>query len=167
MFNVRQIIIYTTYGICKIDSLIQKDFNGQTFDYYVLKPLNNDKTSLLVQVNNPITLSKLKQLLSKDEALELIQSIPQIDSTWIENDNERKRVFTDIIRNGERKKIISIIKSVYNHQKILKEKGRKLHSIDDQFYKDAEKIIYDELSYVLEIDKADVIGFITNTLEAN
>ena len=45
--------------------------------------------------------------------------------------------------------------------------GGVFYAINRSFYKDAEKIIYDELSYVLEIDKADVIGFITNTLEAN
>ena len=53
---------------------------------------------------------------------------------------------------------------LWHHQK-LKERGKKLHACDEQYYKDAEKIIYDEFAYVLDINRLDVKDFITNELE--
>ena len=83
-----------------------------------------------------------------------------IEPYWIENENERKRQFSDILRTGTRPQIIGIIRSVYEHSKGLKDKGRKLHACDEQACKDAEKIIYEELSYVLEIERSKILDFI-------
>ncbi len=165
MYNIGDIIIYTTYGLCKIDNLVQKEFNGKIMDYYILKPLNDAKASLQIQVDNPITQEKIRTLLSKKEIMQLIHDIPLVEPYWIENENERKRHFSNILRFGKRIEIIAIIKSIHEHQKLLKEKGRKLHACDEQYFKDAEKIIYEEFSYVLNIDKREVASFITNEIE--
>lgn len=165
MYNIGDTIIYTTYGLCRIESLIQKEFNGKIMDYYILKPLNDAKASLQIQVDNPITKEKLRTLLNKDEILRLIQEIPLVEPYWIENENERKKHFSTILRIGKRIEIIAVIKSIYEHQRMLKEKGRKLHACDEQYFKDAEKIIYEEFSYVLKVDKKEIADYITNEIE--
>lgn len=165
MYSIGQIIIYTTYGICRIDSIIQREFNGQVMDYYILTPLNGTKASLQVQVNNPVTLEKLRALLSKEELEELIVQIPFIEPYWIENENERKKHFATILRSGKRSEIIGIMRSIYNHQTQLKDRGKKLHACDEQYLKDAEKIIYEEMSYVLNIEKSSVNQFLSTQFE--
>ncbi|MBE6138092.1 MAG: CarD family transcriptional regulator [Erysipelotrichaceae bacterium] len=156
MFQVGDTIIYTTYGICRIDDCVKKEFNGEIKDYYILKPLNDSKASLQIQVDNPITREKLRSILSENEALELISNVPSIEPYWIENENERKRHFSTILRCGHRNEIIAIIKSIFEHSKGLKDKGRKLHACDEQYCKDAEKIIYEELAYVLKKEKREI-----------
>lgn len=165
MYNIGDTIIYTTCGLCRIDDLIQKEFNGELKNYYILKPLNDSKTSLQVQVDNPVTKEKLKALLKKDDILSLIQKMPLIESYWIENENERKRHFSAVLRSGRRDEVLGIIKSIHEHQKLLKERGRKLHACDEQYCKDAEKIIYEEFSYVLQIERKDIASFIFSQIE--
>jgi len=165
MFQIGDTIIYTTYGICRIDDLIKKEFNGEVKDYYILKPLNDSKASLQIQVDNPITREKLRSILSKDEVLSLINQVPAIEPYWIENENERKRHFSTILRCGQRTEIIAIIKSIFEHSKGLKDKGRKLHACDEQYCKDAEKIIYEEFAYVLQMEKREVQDLMSETLK--
>ncbi len=160
MYKSGDIIVYTTYGLCRVEDIIERVFNNELKQYYILKPLNDPKASLQIQTDNPITISKIRDVLNRDEAMDLIHQIPFIDPYWIENENERKRHFSETLRTGTRPQIIGIIRSVYEHSKGLKDKGRKLHACDEQACKDAEKIIYEELSYVLGIERNQILDFI-------
>lgn len=164
MYKSGDIIIYTTYGLCRVDDIIERMFNNELRQYYILKPLNDPKASLQIQTDNPITISKIKNVLLPNEALDLIHQIPFIKPYWIDNENERKRHFSDILRTGSRHEMIGIIKSVNEHSKGLKDKGRKLHACDEQSCKDAEKIIYEELSYVLGIERNQILNFILSEI---
>ncbi|MGN0497873.1 MAG: hypothetical protein ACI4F6_02215 [Acutalibacteraceae bacterium] len=44
--------------------------------------------------------------------------------------------------------------------------GKKFHSADERIMKDAEKILFEELALVLEIEPSEVLDFIHNELEA-
>ncbi len=165
MYSVGDTIIYTTYGICKIVDQIQREFNGQLKNYYILRPIHDPKASLQVQVDNPLTNEKIKVLLTKDEIYSLIGTIPTLKSYWIENENERKKQFSSILRSGERCEIIRIIRSIYDHQIELKERGRKLHACDEQYFKDAQKMIDEELNYVLENNPKSILDYIIDELE--
>lgn len=156
MFNVNDIVMYTTYGICKITSIKQETFFGTTEDYYVLKPLNESNTEITLPINNPMTKLRLHPLLSKSEVNELINEIPFIEPFWIERDNDRKIKFSDIIKSGDRKETIRILKSIKVHTIEIKNKGRKLHATDEACMKDAEKLLLDEFSHVLEMERDQV-----------
>ncbi|MBQ9124752.1 MAG: hypothetical protein IJY14_03580 [Acholeplasmatales bacterium] len=165
MFSIGDTILYTTSGICRVDSLIEKEFNGSLVSYYVLKPLFDSKTTLTVPVDNPITNTKLHQLLSKDDILALLQEYPSIEPYWIENENERKKHFSNILRTGNRKDTITMLKSIKNHQIGLKDRGRKLHACDEQTLKDATKLIADEFSIVLNMEKSYIVEMLNEPIK--
>lgn len=158
MFKVGDTILYTTYGVCTIKDLTTMLFNGANNEYYVLVPINESKTELTIPVNNPIVTSRLHPLLSKAEIEGIIKNIPEIETYWIDNDNERKKEFSDKIKLGDRKNTISIIKSIKKHQLSLIGKNRKLHSVDEQVMRDAEKLIFEEFSYVLDKPRCELIS---------
>lgn len=158
MFKVGDTILYTTYGVCKIRELTTMVFNGANNEYYVLVPINESKTELTIPVNNPVVTSRLHPLLSKEKVEDIIKTIPDIKTYWIDNDNERKKEFTDTIKLGNREDTISIIKSIKKHQLSLIGKNRKLHSVDEQVMRDAEKLIFEEFSYVLDEPRNNLIS---------
>mgnify|MGYP001622866082 CR=1 FL=1 len=166
MYQIGDTIIYTTYGICKVANIVQKEFNGQVTNYYLLTPLVGMKALLQVPVDSPVAKEKLRPILSEHEIYSLIEQIPTVKPYWIDNENERKKHFSNILRCGKRIEVIGIIKSIYEHQKELKERGKKLHACDEQYFKDAEKIIYEEIAYVLNIKKSDVVNFIISNIES-
>ena len=59
-------------------------------NYLVLKPLNGDKSTFYVPVDNENLLSKMRKLLSEDEINQLIDSMPTEKILWINNERERK-----------------------------------------------------------------------------
>ena len=157
MYKVGDVIIYTLFGICKITEETERPFNGQINKFFILEPLNNQKTKMTVPQDNPIILSRLHSLLSPEEVNTLIQEIPFIEPIWIENDNQRKRDFGEIVKSGDQTKILQLMKSIYVHSLGLKDKGRKLHVSDEQCMKDGEKLILDEFSYVLNRDRNELL----------
>lgn len=157
MLEINDIIIYTTYGICKIKDKITMNLNGNN-EYFVLVPLTDAKTEITIPTANQLIMSRVLPLLKKDEILTIINEIPFIDTFWIDNDNERKKEFSDIIKKGDRRQTLKLIKSIKSHQNGLKGKGRKLHATDEAAMKDALKLILDEFSYVLDRDRNDVLN---------
>lgn len=103
--------------------------------------------------------------MSKEEIYDLIRSIPDEQTIWIENESERKETYKSIISSGDRHKIVQIVKTLYIHQNDQKSKGRKLHLCDERFLKDAEKILYDEFALVLGLERSQVLPFIMQQVE--
>ena len=98
---------------------------------------------------------------------ELIRTLPNEDYCWIENDNQRKEKYREIIKSGNRKELMKMIRTLYLYQQELKKDGKKIHAADDKFFKDAEKVLYDEFAYVLDIEQEDVVSFICDQFEVN
>ena len=167
MFQIGDVLVYTTYGICRVENIIEMNFNGSLTKYYILVPLSEAKTELTIPVDNPITNSRLHKLLTPDEINEIINQIGYLEPFWIPNDNERKKAFNDIIKKGDRKDTLQMLKSVKKHQLSLKDKVRKLHACDEQVMHDAEKLIVDEFSYVLNKEKIEIYTLINNELMKN
>lgn len=166
MYSVGDIVIYTLYGICTITEETERFFNGVNAKYFVLVPLSDTKTRITIPAENPIILSRLHNLLSKDEIETIIEEIPFLENIWIDNDNQRKRDFGDIIKGGNRKEILQMMKSIFNHASGLKNKGRKLHVSDEQCMRDGEKLILDEFSYVLDKNRDILLDEIKHKFEA-
>ena len=57
------------------------------------------------------------------------------------------------------------IKFVYFHQQEQQKNGRRLHITDERFMKEAEKMLYEEFAYVLNIRKNQVLPFILNQVQ--
>ena len=167
MFQISDVVVYTTYGICRVENIIDMNFNGNLTKYYVLVPLSEAKTELTIPVDNPITNARLHELLSEDEITEIIDEIPYLEPFWIPNDNERKKAFNEIIKKGNRKDTLQMLKSVKKHQLSLKDKVRKLHACDEQVMHDAEKLIVDEFSYVLKKDNVEVYNVVNDMILKN
>ena len=87
---------------------------------------------------------------------------------WIDDENKRKEFFHNILVEGDRRKLIMMIKTIYLHQQEqFKNNKRKLHISDERFFKDAEKLLYDEFAYVLGIEPHQVIDFIHKEINSS
>lgn len=167
MLDINSVVIYSPYGVCRVDSIIERKLGKETRQYYVLIPIGLDSANYLIPTNSPLIETKIKPILSRDAILELIKIIPEQQISWVDNDNERKQYFQEIIRKADRKELIALIKLIYSHQIDLRERKKKLHAIDEQYFRDAEKLIYDEISFVLQIDKSEVIPYIIGSVAQN
>ena len=165
MFQVNDTIMYGTQGICRIVEITEKDFMGTKKEYYVLKPLNDAAATLFAPVNNEKIESKMRRVLSEEEIYQLIESMPKEEANWIHNENERKEQYKKIIANGNHVELIKMIKALYLHKQKREADGKQLYLSDERFFKEAERILYDEFQYVLNIKRDELMPLIFAKIE--
>lgn len=165
MFETGAMIVYGKNGTCRIDDITEKKFFGKKRLYYILKPVHDQEATIYVPVDNEDAEKRMWRALSREEVEELIREIPEIPEKWIKDDKERKEVFQDMLSHGGRRELITLINTIYRKKQQLTEKGRKLHSADEQIFKEAEKMLYDEISVALGIEEKQVRPYISKCLK--
>lgn len=165
MYKIGDTVIYKSEGVCTVADIVVKAFKEKEMEYYVLKPVYKENSEVFVPKNNTELTSKMRQVLTRQEIISLIKSMPDESDIWIDDENQRKSYYKQLIANGDRTELIRLIKTLFNYKEKQKNAGRKLHTTDEKFLKDAEKILYDEFAYVLNISQKEVIPFIAGELE--
>ena len=164
-YKIDDTILYGTHGVCRITDVSEKTFNGCSKEYYVLKPVNDEKATVFVPAGNEKLIAKMRHVLTADEIHELIRAMPGKDTIWIENESERKDKYKKILMSGDRVELVQLIKTLYNHQKEQIAAGKKLHMTDERFMKDAERLLYEEFAHVLDIQYEQVLLLIVEELD--
>lgn len=166
MFKVDDVIVYGTQGVCRIECIEEKSVAGAKKNYYVLKPVNDRGSTIFAPTDNAHVLKKMRRLLTKDEIIELIDSMPDENTAWINNDNDRKEYYKQVLAGGDRVELIRLIKAIYDHRKAREADGKRLHMIDEHFFKEAEQVLYNEFQYVLQMEsKEALLSFILSRVE--
>lgn len=101
----------------------------------------------------------MRDVLSSDE-IKSILSQKTDNEIWIDNKSERCEKFKEIIAGGDCKKLVELIRRMHFHSKLQLKKGRRLHMSDERFLKEAEKMVCDEVSVVLHIDRGEVLPLV-------
>ena len=159
MFSVGQNVLYGTNGVCVVNEITEKKIGNVTMEYYVLKPLASDSSTLFVPTHNEELVKRIRDILNKDSINSILANLPDIGE-WNENKQERSDDFKSIIAGGDCVELIRMIRLIKAHSDELAENGRHLHMSDERFLKEAEKMVSEEVSLVLDIDKQTAIELI-------
>ena len=164
IYKSGDVVIYGAEGVCKVTGITEKKFGNDVISYYVLEKVGKSDSLTYVPANNERSLSKMRHVLSKEEFITLFKDDTQL-LEWIEKDRDRQKTFKDIILFGNSREIVSLIKTIHFRDQELRKAGKKLHLCDERVFKDAEKIIKEEISYVFNISKDEVHSFIIKSIE--
>ena len=145
MYNINDIVSYSSAGICDIADITNRSIAGISMDYYVLKPKLDQNSTVFVPVNNQKLTARMRSPMNTDEAKELIDSLCTLGTDWIDNDNERREVYRSRITDGFPSSLAQIYKTLTLRRKELEENSRKLRSTDEVFLKECEKLLSFEI----------------------
>ena len=165
MFQVNDMVLYGTNGVCKLVDIDVRDCGGRMVEYYILKPIYASNSTVFVPVNNEKLTSKMRYVLTKEEIDEKIRLIPESSPGWIDDERTRKERFKDIVSRADTFELIQLIKTLLEHQEAVMARGKKLHVADERMLQEAENMICDEFSYVLGISKEEVPSYITDSMK--
>jgi CarD family transcriptional regulator len=156
MFEITDIVIHPTSGICKIEDIREEAFGKLgKHTYYVLSPLyENNHTVIYIPVDGSI---ELRKVLSKENIKDIIKRVNLNNQLWIENDHKRAEKFNNILRSGNQSQIIELIVEIYMKQEEKAKEGKKLHVSDIRILDEAQKMVHQEFAYALNIE-LDKIG---------
>ncbi len=156
MFCVGQTVLYGSNGVCMVDDVTEKRIGKTKMQYYVLKPLCNNTSTLFVPTANQQLVSKMRRILTEDEAEAILRDLPPCGD-WNDNKQERSEQFRAIITEGSCVELIRLIRLVRTHEQEQLAGGKRLHITDERFLKEAEKMVCEEFSLVLHISRDEVL----------
>lgn len=161
-FKIDDTVMYGNCDICKVEDIRNEKFSDEEQLYYVLKPVYDERSTIYCPVDSEMI--KLRHLLTREEVNELIASMPDTETEWIENDQERKQRFNDLLRNGDHRQLVKLLKTLYQNREMKQQEGKKFYAADERVMKEAEKIVHGEIAYVLDISLEEVVPYITGKL---
>ncbi len=157
MFSTGQTVLYGSNGVCKVDGVTEKRIGSSKIEYYVLKPVSANTSTLFVPVSNQQLVGKIRCVLTAEEAKGILDSLPEC-GLWNDNKLERSETFKAVISSGDSVELIRLIRLISLHEREQLKKGKRLHISDERFLKEAEKMICEEFSIVLNTTRESVLS---------
>ena len=111
-----------------------------------------------------MVLEKLKAVLSKDELIVLLSSEEIHQSIWIEEENRRKQYYREVIGSGDRMLLLKLVNTLYRYKASQTAAGKKFHQSDDNFMRDAEKLLASEIALVMELSPQEAREYLRTQL---
>lgn len=160
MLKVGDLVVHETAGVCRVEGNTRLD--GLPGSYYVLCPLYLKAATFYTPVEGGKV--KLRPVMSRKDALALIDAIPTIEPVVFHGMNEQKQKSTQILKSGDSYQLVSLTKTIYADQKRRSKVGKKIGSNNAAVLKKAETLLFGELATALELPYEEVPTFVHNHL---
>lgn len=149
MFQENDVVMYEATGVCRVQKIGYPDFiKEQKRQYYFLKPLHSACDNIFVPVDNG---AKMRKILTKEQAAKLVEEIPGMEATWIEDDSNRETVYKEAVQSFDCRELLKIIKCLYLKITERKNEGKKPLQMDERYMAIAEDYLFGELATALDI----------------
>jgi CarD family transcriptional regulator len=107
----------------------------------------------------------LRDVLSKVEAQELIQEIPNIPLITITNDKQLEQEYRLCMKANKCAEWVKVIKTIFQRKQRRLQAGRKVTAVDAKYFKLAEDNLYGELAVALGMPKESVEAYIASEID--
>lgn len=165
MFQVGDRVVYSIHGVCDIRDSEMQMVDRKQVVYLVLEPLGQPGSRYLVPTHNAAAMGKLKRMMTREELEELLRSEVIRQDCWIQDESLRKQTYRELIGSGDRQKLMAMVYTLYQHKKAQAAAGRKVHLCDDNFLRDAEKLLTSEVSIVMDMETDQARQYIRQNLQ--
>lgn len=128
--------------------------------YYRLVPVND--TSIKYKV--PIDSNFLKKIITKEEIDRLLLEIPEINTIDL-GEKQIEQEYKELMKSGTHEDLVKIIKTSYLRNQIRILNNKRISEIDDEYFRRAEKYLYEEIGTVLNLSFENTKEYIINKLK--
>lgn len=158
MFEKGDFVVNSTNGICEIADIVTMNMSGSDKQYYMLVPVEEKTAKVYIPVD--VAENRIRKVMSKEEAWDVIRSISEVEECWVENEKERERIYKEVLASREPKRLIGVIKNLYHRNKERKDAGKKCTAIDERYFKLAENQLHAELAFSIGEEKQNIKNII-------
>ena len=165
MYNIGDLVVYGSSGVCKVVEIGRPSMTAQYTDklYYTLAPMYGSET-----IYTPVDTSVfIRPVISREEAQDLISRMPSIrgDVYVDKNLTVLTTHYKESLQEYDCEDLVRLIKSVNMKNATAIRNGKKPGQIDQRYMKRAENLLYGELAVALGIEKNDVLGYISDCVD--
>lgn len=152
MFKVGEYVVYKR-NVCVIKEL--KEINNKK--YFILIPIDDNTLTISIPYDKSNHL--LRNIISKEESEKLINSIPDIELIKV-NDKLLENEYKKLLSTGNLEDLVKIIKTTYLRNFNRLSNNKKIGEKDDNYFKKAENLLYNELSISLNKNYVDTKKYV-------
>lgn len=160
MFQTGDYIVYGSNGVCEIAEIGTPDIPGMSKErlYYTLRPLYEKKSTIFTPVDNKKVV--MRAVLTKDEALDLIDEMSDIGFLIITDEKQREAQYRECFLKCDCRELVKMIHTIDQRRTERLAQGKKVTAKDEKYFHMAEDNLYGELAVSLGIGKDEVGEFI-------
>ena len=166
MFQTGDLVLYGGHGLCRVCDIEKRIVDRKTVQYLVLEPLEQNNSKFYVPTHNDAALSKLRALLTKAQLVSLLHSEEIRADCWIEDENQRKLAYRQMISSCDRMALLQMINTLHRHKAACAASGRKFHLCDENFLRDAQRVLSAEFSVILDIPQSEVGEYVIGVINS-
>lgn len=166
MYEKGDYVIYGKSGVCAVEKVGTLDMPGvdSSRTYYTLRPIYTTET-IFTPVDTKVF---MRPAITQEEAIGLIKQIPEIESDMdLELDLDNKTMpdyYKSLLTTHDCKDLIRLILIIHSRAQKAVEAKKRICQTDQNFMRDAESILYGELSVALGIEMDKVPEFISRMI---
>ena len=160
-YNVNDKVFYGKSGACVITTIGTLDFGKEDQEYYTLKPVMDDRSSVYVKVE--VGDEEFRDVISAKEAKKLLDKVSDVEpSTY----NIEKTFCETLLKSGDQVRIASLIKQLRILRKDTSRNRKGLNIAEERILRDAEKILYSEIACAFSYSMEEARETLNLLLEA-
>lgn len=166
MYKTGDVIMYSSTGICRIESVGPSDIQGMPtdIDYYRLQPLSDlHREMIYIPVNTP---AFTRYAITAQQAQRYIDSVRDIEPVTPPGRNPRatQDFYQNLIGSYDTTNLLTVIVSLITKKREVTRLGKKLNQTQVTFLKRRQELICGEFSYVLGLSKEEIAQMIEDNI---
>jgi len=165
-FNKGEHVLYGKTGVCLIEDIKKCDFLKKDILYYILKPVASKSSTVYVPFDSELT-KDMRPIITEEEIESLLCDTKGKEIEWIDDKQTRLEAFNSILSEGDRQKIILLIRCLYLKKQEKQLAKKNICIADENILKTAEKLINEEFSFSIGCSEKNVVNYIRFKLGIN
>ena len=167
MFQPGDLVFYGNTGVCRVEEVERPNQKGPDREklYYRLKPLQQDGVIYTPVEHNSKVM--IRPVMTRSEAEALIDRIPELPAQAYHSATLQSlaRHYQEMVGTYRGEALLELMRSIYTKRRQAEARKRRLGMVDERFFRQAERLLYGELSAALDIPVDQVEAYITKRLE--
>lgn len=163
MFSIGDVVFYNAHGVCSIEDIKEQKFGTETKLYYILRSHHTTSITLYHPVNS--TKSKLKKMMTVEQAQKLLKIFEQPTGEWSERNTDRNQNYQKTLNSDNHEEIAKMVNTLLRRQQELLLVDKKLPSQDAQMLQRVLPILEEELSISLKLSNQEVSKLIEEKIK--
>lgn len=167
MCQVGDKVIHINGGVFVVEEIKFMNYGYGDVKYICLKPYFVDTVNKTLTIYVPFDKKDelIRSIMSRQEALQVVDKIKNIEPIWYQESKVRKEKFAQLLNSHDIDNICIIVKSLYTKQLELQENNKSLNLMDYDYLKKLKKSVEEELAIALDMSIEEVAQLITKCVE--
>ena len=164
MFQAGDVIVCGTHGVCRVEKVgpLSSAVADRDRLYYTLKPLYERGSVVFTPVDNEKMV--IRPVISREEALRLIDGIRDAEALGIEDERKREENYKTALKSCRAEELVKMIKTINARKRSRAARGKKATDADSRYVKLAEDYLYGELAISLDLGRDQVKAFVSERI---